>query len=160
LIALTKITPMFLAAFALSACGFGSMRPAYLVNESQHPLSVTLSFPKPVSVSGEPPTCRLRPNVRPLLTGKIEHAMRNEVRGWRRVEYVSFDAEICEASFVVHPGMAVFVFWAHANPDEQRANGIGRLSISDETGRSLNLSGREAEAAFKASWRDNRQLRF
>lgn len=143
------------------AVGCGSTQPAYLVNDGDRLLTVSISFPEPVSVSGEAPTCRLKRNVQPLLAGQVEHAMRNEFRGWIPPILTTFDPERCEATFVLHPDMAVFVFWADERRSASGPSAIGRLKITDETGRSLvDLSGRAAEAAFKATWRDNRQLRL
>lgn len=149
------------AVLPLAVSGCGTTQPAYLVNDGEHPLTVSIAFPEPVSVSGEAPTCRLKRNVQPLLAGQVEHAMRNELRGWMPAILSTLDDERCEATFVLHPDMAVFVFWADDRRSATGSHAIGRLKITDETGRSLvDLSGRDAEAAFKRSWRNNRQLRF
>jgi hypothetical protein len=147
-------------ALLLGGCACSEFRPAYLVNESRLPLTVTLSLPVPVGVSGQAPTCRLKKHVQPLLMGKAKYARTNQFRGWPLAELSNFDPEVCEATFEVPPDKAVLVYWADPCATEVEPPVIGRLSVTDEGGRSIKLLGRDADAAFEPTSRRNRLLRI
>ena len=149
------------AVMAISACtALGdTSEPAFLVNESNASLTVSVSMPPPEKrEDGERALCRFDPRADAMKIGSVRDAYaRRRLGSWPPAELINYDSDRCTTTVIVPAGMALLMFnngtcsdYEKNLPNPVLKPTIARLIITGGSHR-VDLVGFDAAMAFLAS---------